>query len=153
MERNPLPLPSGMAEQFSGLLERLEAFTRHSPAAMFIKDRDGRYVFVNDQFLARFALRREQVLGRVDAEIFPGPQAALFVAHDAQVLARGAPLTFEESLRRFGGERVSVATRFPVYDAAGRPAGLGGIALDITERKQSERKLADQSALLAGAQK
>jgi PAS domain S-box-containing protein len=152
MERNPqLDAPTG--EQFDGLLERLEAFTRHSPAAMFFKDREGRYRFVNDQFLARFSLRREQVMGRSDAEIFPGPHAALSAAHDAQVLARGVPLTFEESLRRFGGERVSVVVRFPVYDAAGRAAGVGGIATDITERKLAERSLREQQALLAGAQK
>src|SRR3979490_1999215 len=114
MERNPY-----IAEQFAGLLERLEAFTRHSPAAMFFKDREGRYRFVNEQFLARFSLRREQVMGRNDAEIFAGSHAAASAAHDAQVLARGVPLTFEESLRRFGGERVSVVGRFPVYDAGG----------------------------------
>jgi len=148
VERNP-----HLAEQFGGLLERLEAFTRHSPAAMFFKDREGRYRFVNEQFLARFSLRREQVMGRNDAEIFPGSHAAASAAHDAQVLARGVPLTFEESLRRFGGERVSVVVRFPVYDAGGGVAGVGGIATDITERKLAERSLREQQALLAGAQK
>src|SRR4051812_34091436 len=100
MERNPLPLvgaESGVAEQFAGLLDRLEAFTRHSPAAMFFKDRGGRYRFVNEQFLARFGLRREQVMGHNDTEIFPGAHAVASAAHDAQVLARGVPLTFEES--------------------------------------------------------
>ena len=152
MERNP-QLDTAVAGQFGGLLDRLEAFTRHSPAAMFFKDREGRYRFVNEQFLARFGLRREQVMGHNDAEIFPGPNAAASAAHDAQVLARGVPLTFEESLRRFGGERVSVVVRFPVYDAVGRAAGVGGIATDITERKLAERSLREQQALLAEAQK
>ena len=156
MERNPLLVAGaepGVAEQFAGLLDRLEAFTRHSPAAMFFKDREGRYRFVNEQFLARFGLRREQVMGHNDSEIFPGSHAVASAAHDAQVLARGVPLTFEESVRRFGSERVSVVVRFPVYDTAGRAAGVGGIATDITERKLAERALREQQALLTEAQK
>src|SRR5258708_15456597 len=42
--------------------ERLLAFTNHSPASMFLKDAGGRYLFVNRQLLARFGLRRAQVL-------------------------------------------------------------------------------------------
>ena len=53
----------------------LEAFTEHSPAVMFVKDREGRYRFVNPQFLQRFGLRREQVIGRTDTELFPQVQA------------------------------------------------------------------------------
>src|SRR5256885_10469189 len=46
--------------------ERLHAFTDHSPAMMFLKDIEGRYRFVNQQVLARFGLRREEILGRRD---------------------------------------------------------------------------------------
>ena len=70
--------------------ERLQAFTTHSPALMCMKDRDGRYRFVNDRFLERYSLRREQVLGRTDAELFPRRQALAASAHDAEVLARRA---------------------------------------------------------------
>src|SRR5918998_6910640 len=54
---------------------RRQAFTNHSPALMYLKDGEGRYRFVNERFVQRFGLRREQVVGRKDAELFSRDQA------------------------------------------------------------------------------
>src|SRR6266850_1659739 len=133
--------------------ERLQAFTNHSPAMMFLKDVDGRYRFVNRQLLARFGLRREQILGRRDDEVFPGQQAALFAASDADVLARKSVIELEQAIVTGDGERILMVVKFPVLDAAGGVAGIGGVASDITERKRSEQALLEQRTLLAEAQK
>jgi PAS domain S-box-containing protein len=132
---------------------RLQAFTNHSPAMMFLKDRDSRYRFVNDQFLQRFGFRREQVIGHGDAQIFNRQEAEAFAATDAQVLARGLPLQFEQGVRSIDGERFYVVSKFPVFDGSGAVAGVGGVATDITERKNSEQALREQRTLLAEAQK
>ncbi len=132
---------------------RLQAFADHSPAVMFIKDREGRYRFANRQFLERFGLRLEQALGRTDAELFPRGQAAVFIANDAAVLATGQPLKVEEKARYIDGERVSLVVKFPLFDAEGRVVGIGGIATDITERKLTEQILLEQRKLLEEAQK
>jgi PAS domain S-box-containing protein len=132
---------------------RLQAFTNNSPAAMFLKDREGRYRFVNEQFLRRFGLRREQVLGASDHQLFTRQQALTFCAHDAEVLERGVPLQFEESAKSVDDERFYVVSMFPVVDAAGAVVGVGGVATDITERKSAEQALREQRTLLAEAQK
>src|SRR2546421_4505645 len=133
--------------------ERLQAFTNHSPASMFLKDVEGRYRFVNHQLLASFGLRREQILGRRDEEIFPARQAARFAQSDAEVLAKRAALELEQPALTTEGERVHMMVKFPVFDAAGGVAGIGGIATDITERKRSDQALLEQRTLLAEAQK
>src|SRR5437868_2325557 len=133
--------------------ERLQAFTDHSPAMMFLKDADGRYRFVNRQFLARFGLRREQILGRRDEEVFPAAQAALFAASDSDVLSRRAAIELEQVVVLGEGERIHMVVKFPVFDATGAVAGIGGVASDITERICSEQALAEQRTLLAEAQK
>ncbi|HEY3077221.1 MAG TPA: PAS domain S-box protein, partial [Burkholderiales bacterium] len=132
--------------------ERLQAFTNHSPAMMFLKDIDGRYRFVNRQLLARFGLRREQILGRRDDEVFPGQQAVLFAASDAEVLAKRSAIELEQSIVTGEGERIHMVVKFPVFDGAGAVAGIGGVATDITERKRSEQALLEQRTLLAEAQ-
>jgi PAS domain S-box-containing protein len=132
---------------------RLQAFTQHSPAVMFLKDREGCYRFVNEQFLRRFGVRREQVVGRRDEEIFPAAQAGVFGASDAEVRAQGTALTFEETARTIDGERFNVVVKFPVLDGAGGVIGVGGVATDITERRRTEQALHEQRTLLAEAQK
>jgi PAS domain S-box-containing protein len=133
--------------------ERLRAFTEHSPTLMCMKDREGRYRFVNDRFLDRYNLRREQVLARTDAEVFPRRQALAAAAHDADVLARGEPLQYEERAAMGEGQRVSMVSKFPVLDAAGAVIGIGVVASDITDRRLTEQALREQRTLLAEAQK
>ena len=132
---------------------RLQAFTHHSPAVMFLKDRDGRYRFINEQFLHKVGLRREQVIGHTDDQLFTRQQARLFSAHDAEILARGRPIQFEETAQFVDGERFSVVSKFPVLDSSGAVVGVGGVATDISERKSAEQALREQRTLLAEAQK
>jgi len=133
--------------------ERMRAFTTHSPALMCMKDREGRYRFANDRFLERYNLRIEQVLGRTDAELFPRRQALAAAAHDAEVLARGEPLQYEERASLADGQRVSLVSKFPVFDAAGAVSAIGVVASDITDRRLTEQALREQRTLLAEAQK
>jgi PAS domain S-box-containing protein len=132
---------------------RLQAITDNSPAAMCLKDRNRRYRFANAKFLERHALREEQVIGRTDEEIFPRRQALALAAHDLDVLARGQAVQFEEHSRDAGAERYAMVSKFPVFDSAGRVAGVGMVAADITDRRLTEQALREQRALLAEAQK
>ncbi|HWV89155.1 MAG TPA: PAS domain S-box protein, partial [Burkholderiales bacterium] len=142
-----------MEERLRESEARLHAFTSHSPALMCMKDREGRYRFVNDRFLERYSLRLDQVLGRTDAELFPRRQALAAAAHDAAVLARGEPLQYEERAAASEGQRVSLVSKFPVFDAAGTVVAVGVVANDITDRRLTEQALREQRTLLAEAQK
>ncbi len=133
--------------------ERLRAFTAYSPALMCMKDREGRYRFANDRFLERYNLRREQLLGRTDAELFTRRQALALSAHDAEVLSRGEAMQYEERAAAGDGQRVSMVWKFPVLDAAGAPQAIGVVSSDITDRRLTEQALREQRTLLAEAQK
>lgn len=51
---------------------------------VLLKDADGRYLFVNRQFERAFHVRREEIKGKKDEEIFPPEQAAAFRANDVE---------------------------------------------------------------------
>src|SRR3954468_13967250 len=54
----------------------------------WIKDRHGRYEWVNVEFLLNYALeRREEVIGRTDFDLSPAHLAAQYDADDQLVLA------------------------------------------------------------------
>ena len=131
---------------------RLLAFTEHSPAAMYLKDVVGHYRFANRQFLSRHGLRADQVLGRRDDEIFPDAQASRATITDAEVMARGAALEFEQAMTTAQGERVYMIIKFPVFDAHGTVVGVGGVSSDVTPRKLTEQQLLEQQTLLSEAQ-
>ncbi|MBW8863864.1 MAG: PAS domain S-box protein, partial [Verrucomicrobia bacterium] len=120
---------------------RLQAILDFSPVVMFLKDLQGRYRLVNREFEQAFGLKQEQVLGKTDAELFPPEIAPTFQANDRAVLRTGHARTFEETVPYIGGSHVSVVVKFPLRDSSGQINALGGMAIDITQRKQAEAAL------------
>jgi PAS domain S-box-containing protein len=74
---------------------RLLAFMNHSPSLMFIKDLEGRYLYVNDRFEQAFGLESKDIISRTDFEIFSAELATQFRANDAKVLATGVGIEVE----------------------------------------------------------
>ncbi|MBI3395737.1 MAG: PAS domain S-box protein, partial [Spirochaetia bacterium] len=120
---------------------RLLAFLSHIPAVIFVKDLDGRYLFVNEEFLRSFSFERGQVLFRTDAEIFPPEQAAHFITNDKHVIETRERIEFEESADYADGRHTSIVNKFPIIDDDGQIVALGGIATDITERQKTREVL------------
>ena len=107
--------------------ELLQALLEHSPAIIFVKDLDGRYVEVNRAFERLLKRARSRTIGLTDAEIFPAPVAQRFRANDLEVARERRAMDFEEPTDLFGGPRVSVARKFPVADSNGKMVATAGI--------------------------
>lgn len=120
---------------------QLRAILDHSPALIFLKDLEGRYLDVNRQFEQTFRLTREHIIGKTDAELFSPLQATVFRSNDLLVLEAKRPLQFEEVALGEDGPRTSIVFKFPILNLDGIPYGIGGVATDITDRKQAEEAL------------
>jgi len=117
---------------------RLQGIVDHSPALIFLKSPEGRFLLCNEPFARLCGRPRIEVLGRTDTDFFPPGQAATFRLNDTQVCATAKPMTFEEVIETPAGRRTYIVQKFPLLDERGRPYALGGIATDITDRIAAE---------------
>ncbi len=134
------------AEEAQTLFAR---FTHHLPGLAWIKDLQGRYVFANDAAEQAFRRSRAELYGKTDDALFPPATAALFRANDRQALAAGMGVETIETLEHEDGVHHSLVSKFPIPGPDGAAALVGGMAIDITQRIQTEEALhATRSQLL-----
>lgn len=124
--------------------ERFKAFMNHSPAVAFLKDEKGRYVYVNPSIQGVLNKPCEEWLGKTDRQLFPPRVARSLRKHDREVLRKGRAIEIEEStINDEGIHRHWLVFKFPVQ-STGQERFLGGVALDITNRKKMEKILRER---------
>jgi len=116
----------------------LQAFFGNTPNLVFLKDQQGRYLYINKEFMTVFPITQEQISGKRDDEIFSAEQAAAFQTHDRQVLEAGVPMEFEENFQQEDGQHIGIVQKFPLFNTEGEIYAIGGVVTDITERKREE---------------
>jgi PAS domain S-box-containing protein len=120
---------------------------RHLPAAAWLKDLKGRYVYVNGEAERIFPPKR--LLGKTDEQIFPPATARQFRANDRRVLEKGGSLQTMEVLRQADGvDHYSIVSKFTVPGPNGQPVYVGGVAFDITEHRRAEAARARLAAIV-----
>jgi PAS domain S-box-containing protein len=121
--------------------EQLQATIDNAPAAIYLKDHDGRFLLINRRFEMLVDVDREEVIGKTDRDLFSPDIAEAIQASDRDVLTTGFPLQVEELAQHDDGAHTYVAIKFPLLDSDGVPYGVGSISTDITERKRAEDAL------------
>jgi len=119
----------------------LDAVAAHTPDAIFVKDLEGRYVLANAAAGHMLGLRSDEVLGRLDTELFTPADARLLRDEDAAVIASGETRTSEEPLTVRGEPVIFRTTKGPVRDATGRVVGLFGLSRVITEQSRLQDRM------------
>jgi PAS domain S-box-containing protein len=110
--------------------------------AIFMKDRHGRYRFINTAGALVIGRSCEEIVGKTDTELLPPETAEHIMADDQHVLWEGVQKRQFETL--FPGEaRVQTfyTVKTPHTDQLGNIVGLVGIARDMTDLKRAETEL------------
>jgi PAS domain S-box-containing protein len=114
----------------------------HSPAAIFLKNLEGRYIFANRSFERVMGKARSEVIGKTDRDVFPPRVADLYLANDRKVIESGLSLDFEEiGIEEDLTPRVFHSSKFPLRDSSGKASAVCGISTDITDRKHAEQAM------------
>ncbi|KFE72104.1 PAS domain-containing protein [Hyalangium minutum] len=127
--------------EVSATRQYLQDFIDHSPAAIYLKDREGRYLMVNGRFETFYGLSRHQILGKKDSDLLPLENARPLMENDQQVMRSGTTHQFEEQLPFHDGVHTFISAKFPLRSAMGGIEGLCGVSTDITDRKRAEAAL------------
>jgi PAS domain S-box-containing protein len=128
----------------------LEALLDSISLAAYLKDRDGKYLWVNRQYERLSKAPRAAIAGLTDPDLFPEPVARLFREQDLEVMARRTQIEFDETIPLPDGVFSFITAKFPLLDERGEPYAVGGICTDITSRKrQGDETLAAERERLA----
>ena len=129
-ERDPAAaLAAVLGRPFPGI----ELFDRIPDTVFFIKDREARYVAVNETLAQRCKLAdRRALIGRKASEVFAAPLGERFEAQDLKVIAEGLSIRAKMELHLYpdGGEGWCLTWKEPLIDPAGVIRGLAGISRD-----------------------
>jgi diguanylate cyclase (GGDEF)-like protein/PAS domain S-box-containing protein len=132
-------------------LERsiLDAAFAQSPDFIYVKDRDSRFLTVNNNMAVLYRSGTPAgLVGRSDFDVMPRPQAEQLFFAEQEMMRSGKPII--DSLERMGS-RFLLASKVPLRDREGRVIGLAGVTRDITERTALENELRESKNLLAHA--
>ncbi len=119
---------------------RFQTFMNHSPATAYVKDDQGRLIYANLAFERAFSLQQDSWQGKTDHDLWPAETADRIRENDARIFASGVAEAVEETLPQHDGTHHWLVFKFPFRDAAGRRL-LGGMGLDLTERKQADQTI------------
>lgn len=146
--------------QYSRDLERqvrnrtreIHSILQYTPAVVYIKDKEGRYILVNSRFEELFEVKNEAVKGKTDYNVLPKGVADQFRASDLRVLDNSRSYQENEHIPQADGLHTYLSVKFPIYDEFGAISGVCGILTDITALKKAQDQLRRLSAGIMASQ-
>jgi PAS domain S-box-containing protein len=131
----------------------LRAVLDNTPAAIFLKDPDGRYLLVNRAFEKLHGRPSVELLGKLDREVLPHEIAERMRIDDLRVMGEREPIELQEDVTHGEQTRTFLSVKFPLIDENdGSLYGVGGVATDITHHVRLEARLREAQRLEAVGQ-
>lgn len=119
----------------------LQAMMDNTPAVIYTKDLNGRYLNVNRMYETLFETTREQTEGKTPFDIFPHQWAEKFDAIDRQIADTGEPRVMEEIVPHKDGLHTYLSSKFLLHNYEGTAYAVCVISIDITSKKEAEEEL------------
>ena len=121
------------------LLEILET----SQTPLFVKNREYRIILVNSALENLVGLKRDDILGKNDFDLYSPEEAAGFIEADEKVFQSRQPIQYEEVITDSDNVTKTLRTSKNVIETSTGELLLVGTVHDITELRAAQTKLED----------
>jgi len=118
----------------------LSSLLEHAPVSIFVDTVDGRLQLANKQWAEDVKIGREDAIGRSLKELYPPELAERYLRENEEVIKK-AYIVKEAWADTSHGPRCFYTVKFAIPGADGEITAVGGVALDVTARKQLEEEL------------
>ena len=127
--------------ELQNLQTQFQAFMNNIPAAAYIKDREGHYMYANPTLSRFLNSDGPDVLGRTDAELLTPDVAARLRESERSVVMNGQRVAATVQLSDEPDAPHWLLLRFPIPQRNGEPF-VGGVAVDISDLKRAQEQVA-----------
>jgi diguanylate cyclase (GGDEF)-like protein/PAS domain S-box-containing protein len=132
-----------LSQELENTKKFLELVVDNIPVSLIVERvSDGKYLLANRSAEAILNRKREEATGLTAADIFNPREAKLIIARDEAAIKKRTLLTEEHPISTREGLRLFMTRRMPVLDDAGRPQYLIKTHEDVTDRRQTESRMA-----------
>lgn len=121
----------------------LEIITNQAMLPVWIRDKEGKFFFVNQQFIKLFNLENVEVIGKKTIELFDKETAKQFDDNDKRVKQSKKTLNFEEKVKTADGVKYYQSSLFLLKNMPALEGAVAGWATDISDQKRVELELKD----------
>ncbi len=132
-----------LSKELENTKKFLELVVDNIPVSLIVERvSDGRYLLANRSAETILNRRREDATGLTAADIFNPKEAKLIIARDEAAIKKRGLLTEEHPISTKDGLRLFLTRRMTVLDEAGEPQYLIKTHEDVTDRRQTESRMA-----------
>jgi len=116
---------------------------------IFVKDKNFKYIELNEAFRKFVGLSRDEILAKDDYELFDKEVADSFRAYDEKTLLEQRPEDNYEWVKYPDGSDVYLLTlKAPLCDSNGNVLGIVGNCVDLTQEELLKKKIIAQEEMM-----
>ncbi len=132
-------------------LDLINTMIESTPDAVFIKDKQGRYIFVNPPAANLFGKSADDIIGKTAADLSPQDISQVMGDSDSSVISSASTVTFEKIYTAPDPPKQMLVTKGPMYDSNGKIEAIFAIARDVTDMKILQEELSKKVMQLEAA--
>lgn len=128
----------------------LQALIDNLPHMAWLKDKEGRFMVVNQAIAEANGRTKEELIGKSDLDLWPHEMAERYLADDAEVIITRRQKTVEEPIPTMPGSLYETF-KAPILDVDGTVLGTVGFSRNIKRQREMEAELARRADVAESA--